>query len=242
MKKQIQIAVPKPCAEKWNSFTRTSNGGFCPSCRKEVIDFTSWSDERLKAYFKNRSGDTCGRFKKGQLSIYPYDRPGSTRFGWLSVLFASVLLLFSSRNVVAQRNPSKHPTEQYQGESKIGKVASTTCPIVSVRGLVKSPEDKNVIPGVNVVLKGTGTGTITDADGKFELVLENPPPSPVLIFSFIGFETAEYPVEVAKSRHYMRVDMWHEMTSLGEIVVGGATACKWYSPRTWWWSVKRLFW
>ncbi|WP_276372697.1 hypothetical protein [Chryseolinea sp. H1M3-3] len=48
MKKIIQIAVPKPCHEKWSSFTKTTNGGFCGSCQKEVIDFTSWSDERAQ--------------------------------------------------------------------------------------------------------------------------------------------------------------------------------------------------
>lgn len=46
--KNFQIAVPKPCHENWESFTKTSKGGFCASCNKEVIDFTSWSDERLK--------------------------------------------------------------------------------------------------------------------------------------------------------------------------------------------------
>ena len=65
MKKAIQIAVPKPCHENWNSFTKTSNGGFCSSCQKEVIDFTSWSDERLKLYFKNLSHNTCGQIPAG---------------------------------------------------------------------------------------------------------------------------------------------------------------------------------
>jgi hypothetical protein len=58
MRKNIQITVPKPCDEKWSSFTKTSQGGFCSSCQKEVIDFTSWSDERLMLYFKNRNNNT----------------------------------------------------------------------------------------------------------------------------------------------------------------------------------------
>ena len=37
----------------------------------------------------------------------------------------------------------------------------------SVSGVVKSAEDGEGIPGVNVVLKGTSTGAITDIDGKF---------------------------------------------------------------------------
>src|SRR5688572_17467803 len=103
MKSSIQIAVPKPCPEKWNSFAKTSNGGFCASCQKEVIDFTSWSEERLKLYFKNVPSNTCGRFRSHQLKVYAYDRQRSTPFAWLSVLFAGILLLFTSRQVTAQK-------------------------------------------------------------------------------------------------------------------------------------------
>src|SRR5688572_3456249 len=112
MKPSIQISVPKPCHEKWNSFTKTSNGSFCSSCQKEVIDFTSWSDERLKLYFKNRPANTCGRFRPQQLNVYAYDRQRSTPLAWLSVFFAGILLLFTSRQATAQRNPSKQSTEQ----------------------------------------------------------------------------------------------------------------------------------
>lgn len=240
MKKNIQIAVTKPCHEKWSSFTKTSDGGFCDSCQKEVIDFTSWSDERIKQYFKNATGNTCGRFRSQQLKVYAYDNPRSGRFGWLSVVFASVVLLFSSRQVTAQRNSSKHPSEQYQEESRIGKALKVSSS-VKVSGVVKSSPDDDVMPGVNVALKGTEQGTVTDADGKFVLTLENLPSPPVLVFSFVGFDTAEYPIDITKSEQDLKIEMMPQLTSLGGIVVGGATAWRWYSPRRWWWKVRSLF-
>ena len=44
------------------------------------------------------------------------------------------------------------------------------------------------LPGVNITVKGTATGTITDPDGKFSLSVE---PNAVLVFSFVGMETQE---------------------------------------------------
>jgi hypothetical protein len=45
------------------------------------------------------------------------------------------------------------------------------------------------LPGVSVVVKGTTTGTITDADGKY--MLNVPANGKVLIFSFVGMKTQE---------------------------------------------------
>ena len=43
----------------------------------------------------------------------------------------------------------------------------------TVRGTVLSEADEGM-PGVNVVLKGTTTGTTTDADGKFSISVPGP--------------------------------------------------------------------
>src|SRR5688500_13679905 len=141
MKKKFEIAVPKPCHEKWSSFTKTHQGGFCSPCQKEVIDFTTWSDDRIKLYFKNLSGNTCGRFRPEQLKVYTYDRPTAKPYGWVSVFFAGGLLLFSSRQTFAQqRNDfAHHPTEQYQPEDKLGKVVVGLPSIIKVTGIVNSP-------------------------------------------------------------------------------------------------------
>lgn len=48
------------------------------------------------------------------------------------------------------------------------------------------------LPGVNVVEKGTNNGTTTDFDGNYSI---NVGPEEVLVFSYIGFETQEVPVE-----------------------------------------------
>ncbi|MBA4145706.1 MAG: hypothetical protein C0523_08085, partial [Cytophaga sp.] len=57
----------------------------------------------------------------------------------------------------------------------------------TVQGTVTSKDDGQPIPGVNVVVQGTTTGTATDVDGKFSLSL--PPGQNTLNFSFLGYVT-----------------------------------------------------
>src|SRR5687767_1667514 len=61
----------------------------------------------------------------------------------------------------------------------------------TVTGKVTSSEDGSAIPGVNILIKGTGTGTATDADGTFSVTASD---DAVLVFSFVGYATQEVTV------------------------------------------------
>ena len=61
-----------------------------------------------------------------------------------------------------------------------------------VTGIVKSKEDKSLLPGINVVEKGTTNGTITNSDGQFNLVVSSDSSS--IVLSFIGYQTQEIEV------------------------------------------------
>ncbi|MBC6425106.1 MAG: carboxypeptidase-like regulatory domain-containing protein, partial [Ekhidna sp.] len=50
------------------------------------------------------------------------------------------------------------------------------------------------LPGVNVVIKGTTTGTQTDLDGNYRLSLADAGGGVILVFSYVGFETQEVEV------------------------------------------------
>src|SRR5688572_29823799 len=60
-----------------------------------------------------------------------------------------------------------------------------------VTGKVSSAEDGSSLPGVNVVLKGTTNGTVTDLEGRYSL---NIPSGGILVFSFIGLQVQEITV------------------------------------------------
>lgn len=69
--------------------------------------------------------------------------------------------------------------------------------------------------GVNVIVKETGYGFITDANGVFSM--PGPEKDEVLVFSFIGFEKLEYPVK--KGETWIEVRLRPQVEELGQIVV-----------------------
>ncbi|MET6995996.1 TonB-dependent receptor [Chitinophaga defluvii] len=72
------------------------------------------------------------------------------------------------------------------------------------------------LPGVSVKLKGTNTGTMTDVNGKFSLnVSVN---NPVLVFSYIGFNTEEV---VVSQNNIANMVMKEQLSSLNQVVVVG---------------------
>src|SRR3990170_3974446 len=83
-----------------------------------------------------------------------------------------------------------------------------------VTGVVKSVEDQSFVAGVNVVVKGTSVGTITDVDGKYSLSV--PPESETLVFSFIGLMTKEI---LISSQSVIDVTMEVDSKQLSEVVI-----------------------
>ncbi len=76
-------------------------------------------------------------------------------------------------------------------------------------------EDGSSVPGVNVLVKGTSTGAITDLDGNYRI---NVTDDAVLVFSFIGFETQEVAVG---SRSIIDVSLAESLQQLSEVIVVG---------------------
>lgn len=83
-----------------------------------------------------------------------------------------------------------------------------------VKGTVYDESDKSPLPGVNVVLKGTTVGVVTDLDGNYEIGV--PSENSVLIFSFIGMEIQK--VEV-KGRTEIDVFLSETDNALDEVVL-----------------------
>jgi iron complex outermembrane receptor protein len=61
----------------------------------------------------------------------------------------------------------------------------------TVSGKVTSSDDGTGIPGANILVKGTNSGTVTDANGNFSLSVAD---NDVLVVSFVGYATQEIAV------------------------------------------------
>jgi hypothetical protein len=232
MKKTFTLSVPKPCHEKWEEFNPTTLGGFCSSCQKEVIDFTSWDEDQIKSYFKNRSQTSCGRFYPTQLRSYTLQEPPKFNFmKWTLVPFISVVMLLFSRNAQAQKI-DRAKIERVQTKGEVYSVNSDTVRTKMISGIVKSAEDQSLLPGVNVVLKGTHIYTTTDGDGRFSITVLDPRPDDTLVFSFIGLKAVEHSV-------YNVSDLPVSMTM--EITVLGGYHDEGFGIRNIWWGIRNLF-
>ncbi len=85
-----------------------------------------------------------------------------------------------------------------------------------VSGTVKDEKTGELLPGVNVVLKGTSTGTISDGDGKYSLEVSSS--DAILIFSFVGYAKTEVPVA---GRSSIDILLASDVSTLDEVVVVG---------------------
>ncbi len=87
---------------------------------------------------------------------------------------------------------------------------------ITVTGKVTSAEDNEGLPGVNVIVKGTAQGTVTDVEGSYKL--DVPDESTVLVFSSVGYTSQE--IEVG-GRSIIDLMLVPDVTALEEIVVIG---------------------
>lgn len=62
----------------------------------------------------------------------------------------------------------------------------------AITGTVTDAESGEKLPGVNISVKGTTTGTSTNAEGRYDLTVSSL--NDTLIFSFIGYQTQEVPI------------------------------------------------
>jgi TonB-linked SusC/RagA family outer membrane protein len=84
---------------------------------------------------------------------------------------------------------------------------------LTVNGVVTDGGDGSPLPGVNVVVKGTATGTVTDIDGKYSIQVSS---GAILVFSYVGYQNQEVTVG---SETTINVALALDATALEEVVV-----------------------
>ena len=97
-------------------------------------------------------------------------------------------------------------------------VSMTYAQEMTITGKVSSAEEGD-LPGVNILIQGSGQGTVSDIEGNYSIVV--PGPEAVLVFSSIGYTT-----EAVTVGNQTVIDMVlaSDVTSLKEIVVTGYTS------------------
>ena len=102
---------------------------------------------------------------------------------------------------------------------KPGKIVSESTKGVGQQSITVSgtvADNTDPLPGVNVTVKGTTTGTITDIDGKYSIRV--PGENAILVFTYIGYETQEI---VVGNRTAINIKLEELTQQVEEVVVIG---------------------
>ena len=114
--------------------------------------------------------------------------------------------------------PAHPPVASTQLLSGLASPTAAARPLVekTISGIVTDQSTSEPLPGVNILAKGTATGTVTDVEGNYRLTVADEVTT--LVFSSIGYETVE---ETISDRSTINVELAPDIQSLSEVVVVG---------------------
>jgi TonB-linked SusC/RagA family outer membrane protein len=94
------------------------------------------------------------------------------------------------------------------------KTSQQSVPAIQVTGQVTDIKTGEVIPGVSIVIKGTTTGTSTDAQGMYSLLVAEP--NALVTVSSVGYQTAEINLT---NQTRLDVQLTADIQALNEVVI-----------------------
>ena len=153
---------------------------------------------------------------------FSYDAAYVDDTGTISIDVADTPLLVVLQQIASEKKMNFRRVDNtiFVGKSeKKGEVEEMA--LINVSGKVTSGADQTPLPGVNVLVKGSGTGTVTNVDGNYSLNVSDE--NDTLIFSSIGYLTQE--ISLA-GRSVVNVALSEDLQSLDEVVVIGYGTAK----------------
>jgi TonB-linked SusC/RagA family outer membrane protein len=135
----------------------------------------------------------------------------------LCMFYFLVFFLIYSTDANALNITDLNPVNNRLKENSLSKDFPTKEKVQQlVSGRVTDATTKETLPGVNVIIKGTSTGAVTNIDGEYSL--EVPGPESVLVFSYVGYISQEVTVG---NQTVVDVTLSQDLAQLDEVVVVG---------------------
>lgn len=239
MKDKVNISINRPCSQNFENFERTDKGGYCNSCRKEVLDFRNFTDNEIVDFFSKNQQKTCGVFLENQLKNYSEsylnNNINERKSFYRGLLGFSVLSMFTFNQGYSQN------TEKDTISNEIRKVENN-----NFKKNIKEQEitkgfvfdELGPIAGASVTVKNTNLSTSTDFDGNF-IFNKKLNVGDVIIVSYIGFKTKEFTIS-----DVMKIDIAMDSYSYtGEFIMMGEVDVKkvYKSKKTFFQRIKDIF-
>jgi outer membrane receptor for ferrienterochelin and colicins len=92
-------------------------------------------------------------------------------------------------------------------------------PIFTINGSVEDGTSKMPLVGASVVLKGTSKGTLTDANGRYSLAVDDNEKSGILVISYVGYNSQEVSI---KGQTTINITLNEDERALNEVVVSAS--------------------
>ncbi|MBX2914251.1 MAG: TonB family protein [Cyclobacteriaceae bacterium] len=154
--------------------------------------------------------------------VVTQERKDSITNSVLEELAEGTKVVSITKDPLTLKQPEEKPAEVTEVKKEAqpelrSKVATT--PAIIISGKVIAEEDQTPLPGVNVLIKGTTIGAVTDMNGHYQLTSNLP--NVTLQYSFVGLQTEEVTV---KQPGEVNIEMKTDVSQLSEVVITG------YSP------------
>ncbi|NLA48764.1 MAG: TonB-dependent receptor [Bacteroidales bacterium] len=132
------------------------------------------------------------------------------------LVITGMLQAYTIDTSISESNSSDSEFEKFFKTERKAGIDVNSVQQQTLTGRITSTENGDPMPGVNVQIKGTTIGTISDVSGRYSLT--NVDGNATLVFSFIGYTTREIAVE---GRPVIDVALSPELLGLEEVVVVG---------------------
>ncbi|MCF0043524.1 TonB-dependent receptor [Dyadobacter fanqingshengii] len=119
----------------------------------------------------------------------------------------------SGKNIVIRPSDAAKSADNAEASIKSELLRSMD---ITIKGKITDSETKEPLPGVNILIKGTQSGTSTDATGSYTLSV--PDANTILVLSFVGYEPQEVKVG---NRTEIDITLKTDQKSLEEVLVVG---------------------
>ena len=219
-----KLIITEPCHEDWSKMKTVEKGKYCAICAKQVVDFSKNSKKEIIDYLDDAAGQTCGRFKTGQIDVYgeSYNTIKKPIIPLHKTIAASIIALLGAGAT----------TVTAQDHERFQKGGVTSRPIedvfknnsnISIKGKITSHNQfvKNAKVSIYTGRKLINSFiTKTDGEYVFELgkgVLVNNRFTVKVFAAGLETKTIEN-LEATKKEITIDISMEHEIMLLGEII------------------------
>lgn len=226
MKPTVQLQIDTPCHENWDAMTPVDHGRFCQACVKEVVDFSTMTDQQILYYLANEKGNICGRLSESQIQrpLIPATEQPKTK--WWYALLMPLLMVVNKAN--AQQTPKQKKGEIsvkpadtviIAGYTTIKPVLPEATIVASEFSISGTVTDENGTPvaGAAITAKECNKEVVTNEYGSFNLYLKAKPDTLTLTASFIGYTAVTKKVTITNG--LVHFSLQPEIANLQDVVV-----------------------